>query len=584
MVFRSDFPEITPVDLPIHEAVLGGAEAYRDTPALVDGITGRSLSYGELAGAVRLVAAGLAGSGLVKGDVLALYSPNTIAYPVAFYAASRAGATVTTVSSLATAGELAGQLRDSGARWLVTIAAFLPVAEAAAAELAAEGRPLREIVLCDETSANGHRTLTDLAAAGGPEPELDFDPGEDIAVLPYSSGTTGLPKGVMLSHRNIASNLLQSDSVRRPEQGEKILAVLPFFHIYGLAALLSQPLRCGATVVVLPRFELEQFLRTIQEQRIEGVFVAPPVVLALAKHPLVADFDLSSIKYLLCAAAPLDAELGEACAARLGLPRVLQGYGMTELSPVTHAVPLDDADPPRGTVGRMVASTELRIGALDGSGADLGPGERGELLFRGPQVMRGYFGRDSETAAMIDEEGWLHTGDVGYVDERGYLFVVDRVKELIKYKGYQVAPAELEALLLGHPEVQDAAVVGVTGADGVERPKAFVVRGAGSALTGEQLMAYVAERVAPYKKVRAVEFIEAVPKSLSGKILRRELRDRAAAEAQAPEPQGADRQAPEPQGADRQAPDRNAAGRQVTDPRAADLHAAALQPAEREGR
>ncbi|MDH6576831.1 4-coumarate--CoA ligase family protein [Kitasatospora sp. MAP5-34] len=525
MVFRSDYPDIEPLDLPIHEAVLGTASQHPDTPALIDGITGQAVSYAELEAGSRRIAAGLAEAGVRKGDVIALHSPNTIAYPMAFYGATRAGATVTPVSSLATAGELTGQLRDSRARWIITISAFLPVAAEAAETLASEGGPIQEIFVCD--GSEGHRSLADLLACTAPEPTPEFVPADDIAVLPYSSGTTGLPKGVMLSHRNIASNLLQTDSVHRPAVGERILAVLPFFHIYGLSALLNQPLRSGATIVVLPRFDLEQFLRTIQEQRIEGVFVAPPIVLALAKHPLVDQYDLSSVRYVLSAAAPLDADLADACARRLGLPRVHQGYGMTELSPATHVLPLDDQDPPRGTVGRMVASTELRVVSLDDPGKDLGVGERGELLFHGPQVMKGYFARESETDAMLDQDGWLHTGDVGYVDERGYLFVVDRVKELIKYNGYQVAPAELEALLLAHPQIADAAVIGVTGSDGVERPKAYVVRAPGSALTEEEVTEFVAAQVAPYKKVRAVEFLAAVPKSASGKILRRELRDRA---------------------------------------------------------
>lgn len=525
MAFRSDYPDIAPLDLPIHEAVLGTAARHPDIPALIDGITGQSVSYAELDKGSRRIAAGLAEAGVRKGDVVALHSPNSIAYPAAFYGATRAGATVTTVSSLATAGELAGQLRDSGARWIITVSPFLPLAVEAAGALAAEGRPIQEIFVCDRS--DGYRSLADLLASTGPEPAPEFDPANDIAVLPYSSGTTGLPKGVMLSHRNIASNLLQTDSVYSPALGERILAVLPFFHIYGLTSLLNQPLRGGATVVVLPRFDLEQFLRTIQEQRIEGVFAAPPIVLALAKHPLVDRYDLSSVRYLLSAAAPLDAELADACARRLGLTRVHQGYGMTELSPVTTVLPLGDQDPPAGTVGRLVASTELRVASLDDPGTDLGVGESGELLFRGPQVMKGYFARKSETDSMIDAEGWLHTGDIGYVDERGYLFVVDRLKELIKYKGYQVAPAELEALLLTHPQIADAAVIGVTGSDGVERPKAFVVRASDSALTEEEVTEYVAARVAPYKKVRAVEFLDVVPKSASGKILRRELRERA---------------------------------------------------------
>ncbi|GAA0671370.1 4-coumarate--CoA ligase family protein [Kitasatospora atroaurantiaca] len=525
MAFRSDYPDIEPLDLPIHEAVLANAAEHPDTPALIDGITGRSVSYAELDAGSRRIAAGLAEAGVRKGDVIALHSPNSIAYPAAFYGATRAGATVTTVSSLATAGELASQLRDSRARWIITISLFLPVALAAAEVLAAEGSPIREIFVCD--ASEGHRSLTDLLASTAPEPAPQLDPATDIAVLPYSSGTTGLPKGVMLTHRNISSNLLQTDTLHTTGVGERILAVLPFFHIYGLHALLNHPLRCGSTVVVLPRFDLEQFLRTIQEHRIEAILAAPPIVLALAKHPLVDQYDLSSVRYLLSAAAPLDAELADACARRLGLPRVLQGYGMTELSPVTHVVPLDDADAPPGTVGRLVASTELRVVSLDDPGKDLGTGESGELLFRGPQVMRGYFARQSETDAVIDPDGWLHTGDVGYVDERGYLFVVDRVKELIKYKGYQVAPAELEALLLTHPEIADAAVIGVTGGDGVERPKAYVVRAPGSGLTEQEVTDFVAGQVAPYKKVREVEFLDVVPKSASGKILRRELRDRA---------------------------------------------------------
>ncbi|WP_035795055.1 AMP-binding protein [Kitasatospora mediocidica] len=524
MVFRSAYPDVSALDLPIHQAVLGGAARFGDQPALVDGVTGESIGYAELAASVGRVAAALAESGLRAGDVVALHSPNSIAYPVAFYGCTRAGATVTTVSSLATPGELAEQLRDSGARWIITVAALLPVSLAAVAELAKDGIEIREIITCDPHP--GHRSLADLLACTGPEPEVTIDPGTDVAVLPYSSGTTGLPKGVMLTHRSVSTNLAQVDALHCAEPGERILAVLPFFHIYGLTALLNRPLRSGSTVVVLPRFDLEQFLRTVQEQRVEGLFVAPPIVLALAKHPLVDRYDLSSVRYVLSAAAPLDAALAAACAARLGLDTVRQGYGMTELSPVTHLVPLDDPAPSPGAVGKLISSTELRVAALDGSDDDLGVGATGELLFRGPQVMKGYFGRQGETDAMIDADGWLHTGDVGLVDEQGYLHVVDRVKELIKYKGYQVAPAELEALLLTHPQVVDAAVIGVTGADGTERPKAFVVRGPGSGLTETEVIEFVASRVAPYKKVRAVEFLDAVPKSASGKILRRELRTR----------------------------------------------------------
>ncbi|OIJ97880.1 4-coumarate--CoA ligase family protein [Streptomyces sp. MUSC 14] len=520
-MFRSEYADVPPVELPIHEAVLGRAAEFGDLPALIDGTDGTTLTYEQVDRFHRRVAAGLADAGVRKGDVLALHSPNTIAFPTAFYAATRAGASVTTVHPLATPEEFAKQLRDSAARWIVTVSPLLGTARRAA-ELAGG---VREIFVCD--GASGHRSLTDMLATTAPEPRPALDPAEDIAALPYSSGTTGVPKGVMLTHRQIATNLAQLEPAVPAAPGDRVLAVLPFFHIYGLTALMNAPLRQGATVVVLPRFELETFLAAIQNHRITGLYVAPPIVLALAKHPAVADYDLSSLKHVICAAAPLDAHLARACAERLGLPPIGQAYGMTELSPGTHVVPLARLhDAPAGTVGRLVAGTEMRIVSLDDPGKDLAAGEPGEILIRGPQVMKGYLGRPDATTAMIDADGWLHTGDVGHVDADGWLYVVDRVKELIKYKGFQVAPAELEALLLTHPGIADAAVIGSCNEDGNEVPHAFVVRRAGAAedLTENEIMLYVAERVAPYKRVRRITFIDTVPRAASGKILRRELR------------------------------------------------------------
>ncbi|AIJ14280.1 4-coumarate--CoA ligase family protein [Streptomyces lividans] len=520
-MFRSEYADVPPVDLPIHDAVLGGAAAFGSTPALIDGTDGTTLTYEQVDRFHRRVATALAETGVRKGDVLALHSPNTVAFPLAFYAATRAGASVTTVHPLATAEEFAKQLKDSAARWIVTVSPLLSTARRAA-ELAGG---VQEILVCD--GAPGHRSLVDMLASTAPEPSVAIDPAEDVAALPYSSGTTGTPKGVMLTHRQIATNLAQLEPSMPSAPGDRVLAVLPFFHIYGLTALMNAPLRLGATVVVLPRFDLEQFLAAIQNHRITSLYVAPPIVLALAKHPLVADYDLSSLRYIVSAAAPLDARLAAACSQRLGLPPVGQAYGMTELSPGTHVVPLDAmADAPPGTVGRLIAGTEMRIVSLTDPGTDLPAGESGEILIRGPQIMKGYLGRPDATAAMIDEEGWLHTGDVGHVDADGWLFVVDRVKELIKYKGFQVAPAELEAHLLTHPGVADAAVVGAYNDDGNEVPHAFVVRQpAAPGLAESEIMMYVAERVAPYKRVRRVTFVDAVPRAASGKILRRQLRE-----------------------------------------------------------
>ncbi|WEH41289.1 AMP-binding protein [Streptomyces sp. AM 2-1-1] len=523
MVFRSEYPDVTILSTPIHEAVLGRAAEFGETVALIDGTNGMTLTYAQLDHFHRRIAAALAEAGLRQGDVLALHSPNTIAYPPVFYGATRAGASVTTVHPLATAEEFAKQLADASASWIVTVSPLLDTARRAAG--LAGG--VRQIFVCD--TAEGYTSVLDMLGSTAPEPQVEIDPDEDVAVLPYSSGTTGAPKGVMLTHRSVATNLEQLQPFVPLLRGEPILAVLPFFHIYGLTALMNGPLRHGATVVVLPRFDLDQFLATIEKHRIAGLYVAPPIVLALAKHPAVARYDLSSLRYIVSAAAPLDADLARACSERLGVPPVRQAYGMTELSPGTHVVPLSEENPPDGTVGKLIPGTEMRIVDLADPGQDVGPGAEGEILIRGPQVMKGYLGRPDATAAMIDADGWVHTGDVGRVDEEGWLYVVDRVKELIKYKGYQVAPAELEALLLGHEHLVDAAVIGVYDDTGNEIPKAFLVRSPAAEarnLTPEDVIAYVAERVAPYKKVRRAEFVDAVPRAVSGKILRRELRDR----------------------------------------------------------
>ncbi|MGW0822168.1 4-coumarate--CoA ligase family protein [Streptomyces sp. NPDC002845] len=521
-MFRSEYADVPAVELPIHEAVLGRAAEFGDTPALIDGVDGTTLTYAQLDRLHRRLAAAFAEAGVRKGDVLALHSPNTIAFPTVFYAATRAGASVTTVHPLATPEELAKQIGDSKARWIVTVSPLLEVAREAAERVGG----VREIFVCD--SAPGHRSIIDMLATTAPEPQVDIDPAEDIAALPYSSGTTGIPKGVMLTHRSIATNLSQLEPVMTIHQGERILAVLPFFHIYGLTALMNAPLRQGATVVVLPRFDLDTFLAAIEKHRIDGLYVAPPIVLALAKHPAVANYDLSSLKFIVSAAAPLDAALATACSRRLGVPPIGQAYGMTELSPGTHVVPRGAENAPPGTVGKLIAGTEMRILSLDDPSKDVAAvGEAGEVAIRGPQVMKGYLGQPDATDAMIDEDGWLHTGDVGYVDADGWLYVVDRVKELIKYKGFQVAPAELEALLLTHPGIADAAVIGRYNEDNNEVPHAYVVRQpAAKDLSEGEVMMYVAERVAPYKRVRHVIFIDGVPRAASGKILRRELRER----------------------------------------------------------
>jgi acyl-CoA synthetase (AMP-forming)/AMP-acid ligase II len=508
--WRSDRPDVEVGGATVPAFVLQHAARLGGKPALVDGPTGRTLTYGQLAAGVERVAAGLAARGFGQGDVLALYSPNLPEYALAAYGAMAAGGAVTGANPLLTPEELAGQLADSGARLLVTVPPFLERALAAAEKAGVE-----EVVVLGE--APGATPFRELVAHQHPAAAVAVDPERDLAALPYSSGTTGLPKGVELTHANLVTNARQSQAALGWREDDVVLAVAPFFHAIGGNIVLPSGLAAGATLVTLPRFDLEGFLQTIQRHRVTYTIVVPPVALALTSHPLVDAYDLSSLRVLGVGGAPLGAEVEQRCAERLGCT-VGQGFGMTEAAALIAVGPLEA--PRRGAVGRLVPNTEARVVDPQG-GADLGPGRTGELWVRGPQLMRGYRRRPEATAQTIDGDGWLHTGDLCYLDEDGYLYVVDRLKELIKYKGYQVAPAELEHLLLTHPAVADAAVVPRPDPEAGEVPVAHVaLRGQA---TAEELLAYVAERVAPYKRVRAVRITDSVPRSPSGKLLRRLL-------------------------------------------------------------
>lgn len=519
-MIRSPFPDVEIPDVSLPDFVLAGAGELGDKPALIDGPSGRTISYAQLVESVRAVAVGLAERGFGKGDVFAHFAPNLPEYAVTFHAVATLGGINTTANPLFTAEELERQLRDCGARMLVTVPE-----QAEKARAAARAAGVQEIFVYGE--ADGATPFSSLPEAAGEPPEVAIEPPEDVVALPYSSGTTGLPKGVMLTHRNLVANICQTIAHQRTREDDRVIAVLPFFHIYGLVVLMNMPLYRGATIVTMPRFDLPEFLRVVQQYRITRAWVVPPIVLALAKQPLVDEFDLSSLEFMLSGAAPLSAELEVACGKRLGC-RMLQGYGLTETSPTTHSVPDDLAGQMPGSIGPPLPNTECRIVDV-ASGEDVPAGERGELLIRGPQVMNGYLNNPQATALAIDPDGWLRTGDIATVDEHAAVRIVDRVKELIKYKGSQIAPAELEALLLTHPAIADAAVIGIPDEEAGEVPKAFVVPNA--PLTPEEVSAFVAERVAPYKKVRAVEILEEIPKSPSGKILRRVLIDRERAAA-----------------------------------------------------
>jgi acyl-CoA synthetase (AMP-forming)/AMP-acid ligase II len=516
--FRGPFPDVAIPDVSVPDAVLGDADTRGDRPALIDGPTGRTVTYGQLVDGVHRIAAGLAGRGFGMGDVAALFMPNIPEYATAFHAVLRAGGANTTINSLAGEDDVAKQLMATRSKVLFTIPQF---ADRALPAAAAAG--VHDVFVMGPDAPEGAQPFATLMSDGAFEPPT-FDPGTTIAAMPVSSGTTGFPKVVQLTHRNLVANVVQSDAVIDIRETDVMIGVLPFFHIYGLTVLINLALSKGATVVTMPRFDLDEFLTLMQEHRVTFACLVPPIVLALAKHPAVDKVDLSSLEHVLTGAAPLDASIARAAAERLGCS-VLQGYGLTESSPVLSAPTRDPAAARAASTGPIVPNTDIQVRNVE-TGDPLGPDEDGEILARGPQVMVGYLDDREANAMTLEPDGWLHTGDIGHVDADGYLYVVDRLKELIKYRGFQVPPAELEALLVQHADVMDAAVIPSPDANAGEVPKALVVRVPGGDVTEGELMSFVSERVPSYKKVRRVEFIDEIPRSLSGKILRRVLVER----------------------------------------------------------
>ena len=511
MIYQSPRPQLRLPDGPLTPYVFEHRARYADRPAFIEPPTGRTRSYGATWAAVERTAGGLAARGFRHGSVLGILAANCADYGIAFHAVALAGGAATTINPAYKIEEVVHQLRDSGARWLICDRAAAGVAHAAA----------QQVGNCPVFCFDGTGDESFAALSAGPLAQVPVMP-DDIVALPYSSGTTGLSKGVVLTHRNCAGNIAQIAACMPLRPQDIFIAVLPFFHIYGMQVIMNLGLRIGATLVTMPRFDLAAFLDAIQRYQVTIAFVVPPIVLALAKHPLVEKFDLSSLRFMMSGAAPLGADVAAEAQARIKVP-IIQGYGMTELSPVSHLSVVGAT--PAGSVGQLAPGSAARLVDPE-TGRDAANGASGELWVRGPMVMKGYLNNPAATAATLDADGWLHTGDIARVDDASNFYIVDRLKALIKYKGFQVAPAVLEALLLTHPDVADAAVIGTPDAEAGELPKAFIVRKAGATVAAATLRAFVAGHVATYKQIHEVEFVEAIPKSPSGKILRRLLRDR----------------------------------------------------------
>ena len=505
---------------PLQEALSRTASKLPDKVAVIDGE--RTFTYRQLDQYSDRYSAALAKLGVNKGDRVGLLTPNCVEFVIAFYGVIKSGAVATTINSGYREREVAHQVNDSGAEVLIVHQALLQTAEAA--RDASPG--LNRLIVIKETSDDPESFWGLVEYAPATAPSVVIDPKEDLATLPYSSGTTGLSKGVMLTHFNLTSNLRQLNE--RPgeaaafNENDVILVHLPLFHIYGLQVLMNGAIGVGATLVMMGRFDMELLLGTISRHRVTCLYTVPPVGIGLTLHPAVPKYDLSSLRVGLLAAAPSSEELQNRVQDAVGIP-ILQGYGMTELSPIVNIDYLEADRIRPGSVGPAVADTEEKVVDLETGTKEVAPGELGELLVRGPQVMKGYYNNPEATAEAITEGGWLHTGDIVRMDPDGYVWVLDRKKELIKYKGFQVPPAELEGLLLEHPIVSDAAVIGKSDDEAGEVPKAFVVCKQGANPSEQDLMDFVASKVASFKRIREVEFVDAIPKNPSGKILRRVL-------------------------------------------------------------
>ncbi|KAI4295290.1 hypothetical protein L6164_035351 [Bauhinia variegata] len=535
-IFKSKLPDI-PISnhLPLHTYCFEHLSQTSDRPCLIVGSTGRIYTYAETHLLSRKIAAGLANLGIKKGDVIMILLQNCAEFVLSFVAASMIGAVVTTANPFYTSAEIYKQFEASKSKLIITQSIYVDKLRDNQDKHPKIGDDFKVITIDDPPENCLHFSV--ISEADESElPEVEIDPNDPVA-LPFSSGTTGLPKGVILTHKSLTTSVAQQVDGENPNlyltHDDVLLCVLPLFHIFSLNSVLLCALRAGSAVLLMPKFEIGALLELIQQHKVSVAMVVPPLVLALAKNPMVADFDLSSIRLVLSGAAPLGKELEDALRSRVPQAILGQGYGMTEAGPVLSMCLgfAKQAFPTKaGSCGTVVRNAELKVVDPD-TGSSLGYNGAGEICIRGHQIMKGYLNDHNATAATIDADGWLHTGDIGYVDEDDEIFIVDRVKELIKFKGFQVPPAELEGLLISHPSIADAAVVPQKDPVAGEVPVAFVVRSNGFDLTEEAVKEFIAKQVVFYKRIHKVYFVHAIPKSPSGKILRKDLRAKLAAAA-----------------------------------------------------
>nr|AHI15918.1 4-coumarate:CoA ligase 2 [Dryopteris fragrans] len=529
--FRSRLPDIDiPDHLTLHDYIFQQASLYPDKPCIIEHSTGKEYSYAEVESISRRIAAGLAHLGIKQGDVVMLLLPNCFEFVVLFFGISMRGAVATTANPLYKPAEIHRQVQTANVRLIVTQAAFCR-------KLAEECEQHIQILTIDSVVEGFQHVSVLLEADEKSFPDDVVIDSDDVIALPFSSGTTGLPKGVMLTHKSLITSVAQQVDGENPNlhfsSEDVVLCVLPLIHIFSLNSVLLCSMRAGASVAIMQRFDVVALLQFIQKHRVTVMAVVPPIVLAITKCATADQFDMSSVKKVLSGAAPMGKELEDAFRARLPNAVIGQGYGMTEAGPVLSMCSSFAKYPTPvkpGSCGTVVRNAEMKVVDTE-TGVSVSYNQPGEICIRGKQIMKGYLNNSEATAYTIDKDGWLHSGDVGLVDEDEEVFIVDRVKEIIKYKGYQVPPAELEAMLIGHPGIHDAAVVPELDDAAGELPVAFVVRSNGSDISEDEIKQYIAKQVVFYKRICKVYFTEVIPKSPTGKILRRELKKKLAEEA-----------------------------------------------------
>ncbi|WP_040378977.1 long-chain-fatty-acid--CoA ligase [Dethiobacter alkaliphilus] len=536
-------PNLSYPDIPLYALVEQSTEEYPTQTAVT--FMGKKLTYSQLWQQICQFAAALYSLGVRKGDRVAIMLPNTPQAVIAYYATLKLGAIVVMINPLYTERELEHQLKDAGAKVLVYLDLVNPRVKKVRRNL-----PVKSYIVTSikdylpfplnllypiKAKKEGHNLhvpaeeavkFTKLLSQNLPDPpEVEIDPAEDVALLQYTGGTTGVPKGTMLTHLNLIANTMQTREwyTQCVEGKERVMGVLPFFHVYGMTTALNFSNAVGGELILIPRFDVKTLLTELQKHKVTFFPGAPTIYVAVNNYPEVSKYDLTSIRACISGSAPLPVEVQQEFMRLSGNAALVEGYGLSEASPVTHCNPLDEGNN-IGSIGFPFPDTVAKVVDPADPSKEMPVGEVGELIVRGPQVMKGYWNKPEETAQMI-KDGWLHTGDMARMDEQGYFYIADRIKDMIISGGFNIYPREVEEVLYEHPKVQEAAVVGIPDSYRGETVKAYLVLREGEEATEKEIRKYCEERLAKYKIPRTLEFRSELPKSTIGKVLKRVLID-----------------------------------------------------------